>query len=64
MYIEDNKYSKAHYVFDTETEVWSSGDVLPFKVCGNECTVVGNSIYLLGGYEKMPNASSKVFVLN
>lgn len=64
MYIEDNKYSKAHYIFDTETEVWSSGDVLPFKVCGNECTVVGNNIYLLGGYEKMPNATSKFFVLN
>ena len=64
MYIEENNYNKTHYIFDTETEVWTNGEPLPYNVCSNECTVVGNSIYLLGGYEKMPNASSKVFVLN
>lgn len=62
--ITDGDALRVHYIYNTKTEVWRNGEILPNGVFGNECTVVGNSIYLLGGYEKMPNASSKVFVLN
>lgn len=63
VYVEEGKHTKAHYIFDTETEVWTNGEILPYNVCSNECVAIGNKIYLLGGYEKMPNASSKVLVL-
>ena len=54
---------KGHYIYDTETDVWSNGENLPYGVWANECVAVGNKIYLFGGNEKLPNASSKVLVL-
>jgi serine/threonine protein kinase len=53
-----------HYIYDTKTDVWSNGENLLYGVWANECASVGNKIYLFGGNEKLPNASSKVFVLN
>jgi N-acetylneuraminic acid mutarotase len=65
VYPEDvDKYTNAHYIYDIETDVWSNGEALPYKVCSSECTVIVDKIYLIGGFEKKPNASSKVWVLN
>ncbi len=61
--VTDADALKVHYIYDTKTDVWSNGENLPFGIWANECVAVGNEIYLFGGNEKLPNASSKVFVL-
>ena len=61
--VTDADALNTHWVYNTKTDVWRNGEPLPIHVFGNEVVLVNGKIYSMGGFEKLPNATDKVYCL-
>lgn len=59
----DYSCTNMHLTYSPEKDIWESAEPLPVNMWGNQAIAINEKIYLIGGFEKLPNASSKIFML-